>query len=132
MPHVSATRRILRNIAAGPFAEPVMGFTMLMVGFALLLPHHTFSWQAYRFLELVAPEEVWGVLMFGLGGIQMAAGLLEHRTARLISCMVCGVIWVFWTCATYYSGPKGVLWAFGVSMVVGQGLAYLRAAVKGR
>jgi hypothetical protein len=123
-------RKLAKGLAAGPFAEPVMGFTMFMVGVALMLPAHTFDLNSYAMLAMIASEEVWGAIMIVLGAFQIWAGLAERRTERLAACMSSGALWVFWTTGTYISGSQGTLWAIGIAMIVGQGLAYLRAAVK--
>lgn len=130
-PHCSPLRRIARNLAAGPFAEPLMGLTIAMVGLAFMMPPQTFQIRtSFAVLSVVAREEVWGAVMIAMGVTQILAALLEHRFARLSSCMAGGAFWMFWTSATFYSASAGVLWAFGIAMIVGQGLAYLRAAVR--
>lgn len=118
--------KMATSIAAGPFAEPVMGLTALMVGLALAMPGATFAFSAYDTLAAIAPERVWAALFIVIGASQIVAALLEAATARILTAMASGALWTVWTIATMHSGFRGVLWAIGASMVVGQGIAYLR------
>ena len=120
-------KKMAASLAAGPFAEPLMGLTMVMVGVALALPTETFLISAYGTMGLIAPEPAWALVFAIVGMAQMTAALLEVRHARLASAMLGGVLWVIWTAATLHSGYRGVLWAIGIAMVLGQALAYLRA-----
>ena len=118
---------MLRSIAAGPFAEPVMGFLMFMIGVALALPADTFSMSSYWMLSLIAPETLWSGIFIVVGAAQIFAALLNNTLARVLSCMTGGFVWMVWTAATLHSGFRGILWAIGFAMIVGQGLGYLRA-----
>lgn len=120
----SRLQKMLRGIAAGPFAEPVMGLTMFMVGLALALPTDTFERSSFRTMGELAQEWEWAVVFVTVGTAQLTAALLEVKAARLATSMIGGALWTVWTAATLHSG---VLWAFGISMVLGQALAYLRA-----
>jgi hypothetical protein len=123
----SRLHKMLRGLAAGPFAEPVMGLTAFMVGIALALPNDTFSRSSFNTMAALAAEWGWAIIFVTAGAGQLTAALLEVKGARLATSMVGGTLWMVWTAATLHSGFGGVLWAFGVAMVLGQALAYLRA-----
>ena len=120
-------QKMARSLAAGPFAEPVMGLTMVMIGVALILPTQTFALTAYGTMSQIASEPAWALIFLVSGAAQMTAALLEVRRARLATSVVGGVLWVIWTAATPHSGYRGVLWAGGIAMILGQALAFLRA-----
>lgn len=120
--------RMKTSIAAGPFAEPVMGLTMVMIGVALALPGETFERRSFATMAHLAPELVWAAVFILLGGAQIVGALLVLRQWRLLSCMASGALWVLWTASTLHAGFGGVLWAIGIAMTTGQAVAYLRAA----
>ena len=115
-----------RNLAVGPLGEPLMGLVMFMIGLALVLPHSTFAMANFQTMAMLSDEDHWAAAMILIGATQMLSALGEWRIGRIVSTVIAGSVWMTWTVASLHSGSRGVMWAVGTAMVLGQALAYLR------
>lgn len=108
---------------------------MLAWGFFLWLPFETFAAPQYALLKALAPEPVWGAFSVSIGGMRMAALVIngQVRQTPLVRALGAGLgmIWwmvlsfLFWT-APVTAPPAGIAWY--PIFILFEGYSVLRSA----
>lgn len=88
--------------------EVAYGLMMLGWGVQLLLPWDTFrTGLGYAVLAHLAPEWVWGALMFWIGVTKIGAYFLDHLRVRAAVTIGAVMMWTFLSVAFGLSNPAG-------------------------
>lgn len=92
---------------------------MLFWGLYLLLPMRTFDLPQYALLRAIADEQVWAAFSIGIGGMRMAALVVngQMRQTPLVRALGAGLGVIWWLVMTYLfftapleAPPAGVVW----------------------
>ena len=95
-----------------------MAFTMLLCGYVLSLPQHTFDLPPYQALRELADERTWMLICFWLGGARLALlgvnGALPRGSPHLRAAFAvfCGGVWVMLWVGFWSAGFPTLLFAF--------------------
>ena len=110
--------------------EFILAIQAILYGGWLILPTNTFGISyAFKFMESIAPEEVWGAVIFGVGIIQFFGLFTGRIIARRILGFMDLFLWLMVDLALWLSGSSSAAPIFIFTSVVAAMIVNINLAV---
>lgn len=81
---------------------------------------------AWNALAALAPEAVWGLVMFALGLLHLVALWYRWLHLRAISCFLSGGLWIIFAWVFFWNMNSGLGWILFAGVALGQWWCFAR------